>query len=252
MTLQGSAAKNNIAFWWDDRGRMKCLSGPRFTLLTEVCRRRASHPKSRSTHHVRPDEIRLLRANALAHDGRIAAREGEISTARLGSTKRPIILRAASQASAEEAIATCRAAGYQFIVGVEPDEPEDFTDLAKVVARDGGVSPKGGMVALHVKEQVRRAPPGRGRIDAPRGALAAKRVAAPRHERIFVLDGALASCGEVDAKKWARAIKEAGGQVGRAAAACGIGGPIAGARAVLARSLDEAQRAARAKIRTGS
>ena len=54
--------------------------------------------------------------------------------ARLGSRKRPAIVRVQTEAHAEEIVAVCDAHGWQVIVGVEPDVPEDVSDVRKLLA----------------------------------------------------------------------------------------------------------------------
>jgi SWIM/SEC-C metal-binding protein len=52
---------------------------------------------------------------------------------RLGSKKRPVTVRVESEERAHEIIAICRAHDWELIVGVEPEEPEDITDLLKLL-----------------------------------------------------------------------------------------------------------------------
>src|SRR3989304_817059 len=54
--------------------------------------------------------------------------------ARLGSRKRPAIVRDQTEANVEEIVAVCDAHGWQVIVGVEPDVPEDVSDVRKLLA----------------------------------------------------------------------------------------------------------------------
>ena|SRR5713226_8807408 len=54
--------------------------------------------------------------------------------ARLGSRKRPAIVRVQTEAHAEEIVAVCDTHGWQVIVGVEPDVPEDVSDVRKLLA----------------------------------------------------------------------------------------------------------------------
>jgi len=53
--------------------------------------------------------------------------------AALGSKTRPIILRVQDDARAEEVSMICDAHGFQFIVGIEPDKPENLFDLKKAL-----------------------------------------------------------------------------------------------------------------------
>jgi SWIM/SEC-C metal-binding protein len=49
--------------------------------------------------------------------------------ARLGSKKRPLILRVQSEARAQQVIQFCSENGLHYILGMEPDKPEDVSDL---------------------------------------------------------------------------------------------------------------------------
>ena len=49
--------------------------------------------------------------------------------AKLGSKKRPAVVRVATMHKAEQVVAFCEERGWQVIVGVEPDKPEDLSDL---------------------------------------------------------------------------------------------------------------------------
>ena len=61
---------------------------------------------------------------------------------------------------------------------------------------------------------------------------------------MFVFDSILVDVlAEFDARKWERAIREAGGSVARAAAKCGVEGLPGNARALIGRSAEEARRA---------
>jgi len=53
--------------------------------------------------------------------------------ARSGSKARPAILRVQSLARAEELTLLAEAHGIQVIVGVEPDQPEDISDLTRIL-----------------------------------------------------------------------------------------------------------------------
>lgn len=74
----------------------------------------------------------------------------EIPVTRLGSKKRPVTVRVESEDRAYEIMATCTANGWEMIVGVEPDQPEDITDLMKL---------------LHPERFTVRAEPTQGRND---------------------------------------------------------------------------------------
>lgn len=53
--------------------------------------------------------------------------------AKLGSEKRPVILRVADEDRAREMAEICSENGWHFIIGFEPDEPEDISDLEKLL-----------------------------------------------------------------------------------------------------------------------
>lgn len=53
--------------------------------------------------------------------------------ARLGSGKRPVIVRVKTQARAYAITAACTTRGWQCIAGVEPDEPEDVSDFERLM-----------------------------------------------------------------------------------------------------------------------
>ena len=49
----------------------------------------------------------------------------------IGTERKPIVLRVQTMARAEEILARCELKGVKAVVGVEPDKPEDITDLEK-------------------------------------------------------------------------------------------------------------------------
>ena len=53
--------------------------------------------------------------------------------ARLGTTAKPAVVRVQTEARADEIIDLCEEHGWQLIVGVEPDKPEDITDVLKLL-----------------------------------------------------------------------------------------------------------------------
>jgi SWIM/SEC-C metal-binding protein len=57
----------------------------------------------------------------------------KIIVTRLGSHKRPAVVRVSTQERAQELVDICRERDWQIIVGVEPDEPEDITDVLKLL-----------------------------------------------------------------------------------------------------------------------
>ena len=52
--------------------------------------------------------------------------------ARLGSSKRPAVVRVNSFERAEDIVNLCDRHGVKVIVGVEPEKPEDVSDLRRV------------------------------------------------------------------------------------------------------------------------
>jgi SWIM/SEC-C metal-binding protein len=60
----------------------------------------------------------------------------KIIVTRLGSHKRPAVVRVSTQERAQELIELCRERDWQLIVGIEPDEPEDVTDVLKLLEPD--------------------------------------------------------------------------------------------------------------------
>jgi SWIM/SEC-C metal-binding protein len=53
--------------------------------------------------------------------------------AKLGTEKRPIIVRVHSEATARYVAETCMEHGWHYIIGFEPDKPEDISDLEKML-----------------------------------------------------------------------------------------------------------------------
>jgi SWIM/SEC-C metal-binding protein len=49
--------------------------------------------------------------------------------AKLGSKKRPLILRVTNEARAQELFLLCQENDWQCIIGMEPDKPENIDDL---------------------------------------------------------------------------------------------------------------------------
>jgi SWIM/SEC-C metal-binding protein len=62
--------------------------------------------------------------------------------ARLGSRKRPAIVRVQTEAHAREIVDLCDAHGWQVIVGVEPDASEDVSDVRTLLAPTPGIAPQ--------------------------------------------------------------------------------------------------------------
>ena len=53
--------------------------------------------------------------------------------AKLGSKKKPAIVRVQTEARAMEVASTFDENGWQFILGIEPDKSEDISDLEKLL-----------------------------------------------------------------------------------------------------------------------
>ena len=53
--------------------------------------------------------------------------------AKLGTKKRPIIARVHSEEKAQYVAEKCEENGWQYIIGFEPDKPEDISDLEKLL-----------------------------------------------------------------------------------------------------------------------
>lgn len=53
--------------------------------------------------------------------------------AKLGSEKRPVIVRVQDEERAREIAEICGENSWHFIIGFEPDEPEDISDLEKLL-----------------------------------------------------------------------------------------------------------------------
>ena len=62
--------------------------------------------------------------------------------AKLGSHQRPAVVRVQSREEAEEIVGFAQERGWQVIVGVEPDEPEDLSDLRKLMNAEVKPEPK--------------------------------------------------------------------------------------------------------------
>ncbi len=62
--------------------------------------------------------------------------------AKLGTKKRPIIVRVHSQEKANYVAEKCAENGWQYIIGFETDESEDITDLEKMLSPPNPVSSK--------------------------------------------------------------------------------------------------------------
>ena len=54
--------------------------------------------------------------------------------AKIGTEKRPAILRVQTPRRAQEVTALCAEHGVHYILGVEPDKPEDISDLERALS----------------------------------------------------------------------------------------------------------------------
>jgi SWIM/SEC-C metal-binding protein len=66
---------------------------------------------------------------------------GESDVAKLGTKKHPAVVRVRTLSHAEEIVSLCTDRGWQVIAGVEPDEPEDVSDLEKLLASGQKAAP---------------------------------------------------------------------------------------------------------------
>jgi SWIM/SEC-C metal-binding protein len=59
---------------------------------------------------------------------------------KLGSHKRPAVVRVQSPKRAQEIMEMCEGKGWQIIVGIEPDKFEDVSDVEKLLYPDSSTS----------------------------------------------------------------------------------------------------------------
>jgi len=53
--------------------------------------------------------------------------------AKLGTEKHPAIIRVRTEKRGHELLSICNSKGWQVIIGLEPDKPEDISDLEKLL-----------------------------------------------------------------------------------------------------------------------
>ena len=53
--------------------------------------------------------------------------------AKLGTEKKPIRVRVQTEERMKEIALLCEEHGWKFIIGLEPDEPEDFSDMDRLL-----------------------------------------------------------------------------------------------------------------------
>ncbi|HUE00465.1 MAG TPA: SEC-C metal-binding domain-containing protein [Bryobacteraceae bacterium] len=61
--------------------------------------------------------------------------------AKLGTKKHPAVVRVGSTELAAEIVSLCQDHGWQVIAGVEPDQPEDISDVEKLLRREREAAP---------------------------------------------------------------------------------------------------------------
>lgn len=57
----------------------------------------------------------------------------QIKMSKLGSKKKPAIVRVQTEQRAQEVLALCNSKGWQAIVGIEPDKDEDISDVERLL-----------------------------------------------------------------------------------------------------------------------
>ncbi len=62
--------------------------------------------------------------------------------AKLGSKKRPAVVRVQTEAKAEEMLSICTENDWQVIVGIEPDKPQDISDVERLLTPRLPTTPK--------------------------------------------------------------------------------------------------------------
>ncbi|MFS0647306.1 PBPRA1643 family SWIM/SEC-C metal-binding motif protein [Siminovitchia sp. 179-K 8D1 HS] len=53
--------------------------------------------------------------------------------AKLGTSKKPAIVRVATEEKANEVYKLCDSNGWEVIIGIEPDKPEDLSDVQRLL-----------------------------------------------------------------------------------------------------------------------
>jgi SWIM/SEC-C metal-binding protein len=61
--------------------------------------------------------------------------------ARLGSDKRPAVVRVRTTTRADEILSMCEEHGLKIIIALEPDEPEDISDVETLLSGGAGAAP---------------------------------------------------------------------------------------------------------------
>lgn len=60
---------------------------------------------------------------------------------KIGSKKKPVVVRVRSEGRAQEVLAIANDAGVQIIIGIEPDKMEDISDLRKAMKKQEATPP---------------------------------------------------------------------------------------------------------------
>jgi hypothetical protein len=100
--------------------------------------------------------------------------------AKLGSAKRPLMLRVASDETALVAVGLCEQHGWHYVLGMEPDKPEDLCDLARALREAGRSDELGAMVPFAERF------PEIGRIETRSAMVGPGHAELPEDEYIFV------------------------------------------------------------------
>lgn len=53
--------------------------------------------------------------------------------AKLGSEKNPVVLRVQTEERMKQIAGICQAHGWKFIIGIEPDKPENISDVERLL-----------------------------------------------------------------------------------------------------------------------
>ena len=80
--------------------------------------------------HATPNPA-LKRSCAQSRAARLAE-TGRITMAKLGTKKHPAVVHVQTEARAAEILGVCNSNGWQVIVGIEPDTPEDISDVERL------------------------------------------------------------------------------------------------------------------------
>jgi SWIM/SEC-C metal-binding protein len=62
-----------------------------------------------------------------------------MAKAKLGSEKRPVIVRVQTEQRGSEIASICSEHGWHYIIGFEPDKPEDISDLTRLLNPSGPI-----------------------------------------------------------------------------------------------------------------